>query len=169
MITSECIYWAVLQLQESVKRAPAASISSRVSRRHGPPSGGGCHRRRSCCAAGQWRKNRWEQGWGHGRGPRCLFIFRALEIVATGDWVQYHWLVHQSKQSCDNVYNEMLRHSTDSFWGTRCQSLDSSFHSTHTRSHTDICSSCGRSRSAPHKTLWNCRLSVWVWHSYNFY
>lgn len=104
MITSECVYWAILQLQESVKRAAAASVSNRVSRWRGPPGGGGCHCRRGCGGAGQWGRSRWKQGRSHSGCCCRFFVLRALESVATGDWAPDLRSVHNSKRSYDDVY-----------------------------------------------------------------
>lgn len=99
-LTSEGVNWTVLHLQESVKWAPAAGVSSRVSRWRGPPGGGSGHC--SCCVC-KWARSWWKRGRGHGGGCCRLFLLRALEGVATGDWAPDPSSVHHSKRSYDDV------------------------------------------------------------------
>lgn len=72
---------------------------------------------------------------------------------------------NSTHQIINSLFSEMVIFScnTDFFWGRQCRSLHSSFHSTRTWSHTDICSVVQRSHSDPHRTLWRCSLCVSVW------
>ena len=68
---------------------------------------------------------------------------------------------HQMRnKTFDHLFMVTCCSSTDSFWGTRSQSLHSSFHSTHTWSRTGISSVDRRSHTHPHRTLWRHRNTV---------
>lgn len=76
-------------------------------------------------------------------------------------WGFVRWWRFKGEENSSWLFSETVtQHSTDLFWGRWCKSPHSSFHNTHTWSHTDICSVGWRSRSDLHRTLWESSFSV---------
>lgn len=166
--TSKCIDRPILQLQESIKRSTTAVRCVSVYRWCGPLCGGGCGRDRCgfCICVESWC----ESCDGLMKSRHCFcYSLCFLEGVAASNW-------GQKVSSREDVSVKMINfHSNtnslfsevvifygcaDLSWGRWRQSPHSSFHSTHTWSHTDTSSAGWRSHSDPHRTLWKCSLFV---------